>query len=586
VRGSSEEKWFSEQYAPWLETTLRNAIEQEIAPKHTDCLGNNPQQIEVVIEEISEKDLELGCDDGTVIDTLQSMSLTDEPLRDRNCDECSSVDFSTYTSDGKIAEKGDYVSNEWKPEHGFTITASGGYNPESKARIFDTADQACVSSANGSLEFGSPNKNCENGGHGHGDGGKPGESGENCEPVGSKYDAQQSPTALFTMSLSSITLTSSLLLCSTDVLIVQESDKSCPDSNPQGGTLKFVFDTPVLVSDIGLMDVDEEEQRIRITYDDGVSELFAYSGFGDNAVQRVICNKLNVKELEVIFPGTGAVTELNFCPECRPLTTTHGNCLTTQRGGNINAWEEIAFDRFTGKNREAITGWKSARQGNSRGKLYKEYKVPRDARHVTFELDLYAIDHGDLSSLYEIDFWGDTRGDSGEDASNIYVDGEKVALGVFREEYDKKRFSGSTKHGITWTCSKPESEHRYEKYHINIEVPATTGLMKDGKLRLTLTAALSQSLRLKGVYWDNVKVTVGHGCNRINPQGTAPTRAPIEKASLPLSPPPQGTAPTRAPIEKASLPLSPPPQGTAPTRAPTTHSPTGKKGKKRGKKRR
>jgi hypothetical protein len=195
VRGSSEKKWFSEQYAPWLETTLRNAIEQEIAPKHTDCLGNNPRQIEVVIEEISEKDLEFGCDDGTVIETLQSMSLTDEPLRDRNCNKCSSVDFSTYTSHGKIAEKGDYVSNEWKPEHGFTITASGGYNPESKARIFDTADQACVSSANGSLEFGSPNKNCENGGLGHGDGGKPGESGENCEPVGSKYDAQQSPNS-------------------------------------------------------------------------------------------------------------------------------------------------------------------------------------------------------------------------------------------------------------------------------------------------------------------------------------------------------------------------------------------------------
>jgi hypothetical protein len=127
-------------------------------------------------------------------------------------------------------------------------------------------------------------------------------------------------------------------------LVVQESNKPCPDSNPQGGTLKFTFDTPVLISDIGLMDVDEAEQRIRITYDDGVSEVFAYPGFGDNAVQRVICNKLNVKILEIILPGTGAVSELNFCPECRPLESAHDNdCLKTERAGHINGIEEIAF---------------------------------------------------------------------------------------------------------------------------------------------------------------------------------------------------------------------------------------------------
>jgi hypothetical protein len=72
-------------------------------------------------------------------------------------------------------------------EHGFKVTASGGYNPGFKARIFDTAHSSCINAENGNLEFGSPNKNCQGGGLGHGDGGKPGESGENCEPVGSKY---------------------------------------------------------------------------------------------------------------------------------------------------------------------------------------------------------------------------------------------------------------------------------------------------------------------------------------------------------------------------------------------------------------
>jgi hypothetical protein len=188
IQGSSEAKWFSEQYAPELETTLANAIKQEIAPKHMDCLGDYPQKVEVIINEIHLKDLEIGCDDGKVIETLHSLSLSDEPLRDRNCDKCSSVDFSTKKKKDKTEEvkKGDYVSDEWKEEHGFTVTASGGYTPKFKARIFDTGDNSCVSEEKGTLDFGSPNKNCQNGGHGKGDGGAPGQSGENCEPIGSK----------------------------------------------------------------------------------------------------------------------------------------------------------------------------------------------------------------------------------------------------------------------------------------------------------------------------------------------------------------------------------------------------------------
>lgn len=103
-----------------------------------------------------------------------------------------------------------------------------------------------------------------------------------------------------------------------DVLVVQESNKECPDSNGQGGTITFEWDTPVLLSDIGLMDADEDNQRIRIHYADGYFETFAYDGFGDNAVQRVVASKLNVVKLEVIFSGTGmwlAVAVLLCCCE-------------------------------------------------------------------------------------------------------------------------------------------------------------------------------------------------------------------------------------------------------------------------------
>lgn len=68
-----------------------------------------------------------------------------------------------------------FVTDEWREEYGFKDTASGGYNPKFKARIFDTGHSSCINEANDSLEFGSPNKNCQNGGLGHRDGGNPGE---------------------------------------------------------------------------------------------------------------------------------------------------------------------------------------------------------------------------------------------------------------------------------------------------------------------------------------------------------------------------------------------------------------------------
>jgi hypothetical protein len=74
---------------------------------------------------------------------------------------------------------------------------------------------------------------------------------------------------------------------------------------------------------------------------------------------------------------------------------------------------------------------------------------------------------------------------------NIYIDShENVALDVFDQDVDEGTFSGSTKHGITWTCmSLTQPQHfgfngqynNNQKHCISIEVPATIGLMKDGK---------------------------------------------------------------------------------------------------------
>lgn len=105
-----------------------------------------------------------------------------------------------------------------------------------------------------------------------------------------------------------------LLLPLSDVLIVQHSNKIQPTALKKDGSLIFNFTKPVLISDIGLMDIEEVTQRLIFTYDDGKSDTFTYLGYGDNSVQRVIANKRNVRRLEVVLQG--AVVELNFCRKC------------------------------------------------------------------------------------------------------------------------------------------------------------------------------------------------------------------------------------------------------------------------------
>ena len=81
--------------------------------------------------------------------------------------------------------------------------------------------------------------------------------------------------------------------------------------------MSFTFAKPVLFSDIGLMDIPNTNlHRLNFTYFDGRVETFTYKGLGDNAVQRVIANKRNVRKVDVFVPYSGAVVELNFCPRC------------------------------------------------------------------------------------------------------------------------------------------------------------------------------------------------------------------------------------------------------------------------------
>ena len=141
--------------------------------------------------------------------------------------EAITVGFDTDAS-GNAVVKGAYVENEWLA-YGFTLSAEGGFG--TLPRIFDTASPGGETpKVCGDSDLGAPNAACTPfGGPGKGIGGKPGEPGMNCEPLG-------------------------------NALIVQEPGESCPDDNVDGGIINIVFPATngQYVYELGLLDIDYE----------------------------------------------------------------------------------------------------------------------------------------------------------------------------------------------------------------------------------------------------------------------------------------------------------------------------------------
>jgi len=79
--------------------------------------------------------------------------------------------------------------------------------------------------------------------------------------------------------------------------------------------MTFTFVHPVKIEDVVLMDM-EETDYITTTTEDGQVTAFPYYGEGDNSVQSVPIDVENVVNLEVGFPGSGAVGGLNLCFAC------------------------------------------------------------------------------------------------------------------------------------------------------------------------------------------------------------------------------------------------------------------------------
>jgi hypothetical protein len=172
-----------------VRSELWSVMFYNVVPNYYQCLGSFPE-IDVEASRIGVSALSNSCPDSG-LPFLGVSNLDKDKMfafQSAVCGTCVSLDFSSTNATEPISG-GTYVKDQWKNSLGVTVTASsqsGGYTPNGHARIYDTSQPVFMNEGNADL--GSPNVNC--GGLGVGADGQPGEPGENCVPINSKYSVR------------------------------------------------------------------------------------------------------------------------------------------------------------------------------------------------------------------------------------------------------------------------------------------------------------------------------------------------------------------------------------------------------------
>ena len=103
------------------------------------------------------------------------------------------------------------------------------------------------------------------------------------------------------------------------------------------GVITFTFDTPVELHEVHLLDVDPEETDTAIRAFDSSGNLVASDltlALGNNSVQIVALNAVNVARLEITFDGNSAVTDLIFCRGGETNVSRIGDTVFDDADGN------------------------------------------------------------------------------------------------------------------------------------------------------------------------------------------------------------------------------------------------------------
>jgi hypothetical protein len=186
-------------------------------------------------------------------------------------------------SDGRPLVGGSLIQNEFLHNYGVKITAQSQSDSKTvQPMLFDTEN----AELNGIeipeiYSLGSPNVDCATEASGIGDGGQPGRSGDNCEPLG-------------------------------NVLIAKKVGP--PTEEDQYGVLTFEFDDKVEVFyEIGLLNILGSDSSVEFYQEDGSTTTKLLVSVGQNGLLIVPSNLRNVTKIVVDMRSFSAVTHLKFC---------------------------------------------------------------------------------------------------------------------------------------------------------------------------------------------------------------------------------------------------------------------------------
>ncbi len=218
------------------------------------------------------------------------------------CNDCPpALDFDQDAA-GSSLGKGTIVTEQWAAHGVHVTTKDPSRHP---AMIFDSSRPT-----GGDHDLGTPNDSF--GGPGMGTGGKSGMPGENRHALG-------------------------------NVLILSEDGKTWnPDDDDSGGTFVFTFDASVEVSEVHLLDIEENGGKV-VAFDGSGNQVKSVSipPKGNNSFQKLTVDAEGVRRLEIRFVGSGAVAKIGFCPDGEEPPDEEPPAPTTGTG-TIGYWKTHA----------------------------------------------------------------------------------------------------------------------------------------------------------------------------------------------------------------------------------------------------
>jgi hypothetical protein len=214
---------------------------------------------------------------------------------------------------------GQYIHDELWMSHGVKITAirkssNKGYTPidgihneaGGGAMVFDTlhptgADgQSLCSNNDGDDDLGAPNSACPTPEGWVGPYPKPGKG-----PGGEPILSNGNPNPYMNCERLG------------NVLIIQESNKGCPDDTGNGGWINFDFRVPVDLKEAVILDIDEGvTPKIMLWYGNAQYKEIITPPTQNNGLWKQAIDLPEVTKMSIVYAGSGSIGELvyGFCP--------------------------------------------------------------------------------------------------------------------------------------------------------------------------------------------------------------------------------------------------------------------------------